>query len=458
MYVPVVRTCLGKKISEKFKPRNSIFFCTGKQKPHANIQSAPQCDTMLQATTLSIDALFTPLLQAFVASISLATALRTNGMASIFWYCIFTLIVTLNLISQFNRYYKLNIFCSYDKRFQIKRGDIVLILGGSRGLGLEILRNFLAHEEDVKVCLVDIVPFDTEQMKSMYDEYLSSISQKKTANTEKNTYEQFIQRLVFFQCDASDEQALLKVIKKVECEIGPVRILINNVGVKHNETFHQLTYKKIKSVLQTNLFSYILAMKLILKLRLASTAAANNRRDKSRLFIVNVASVLGLIAPANLSVYSASKSAIIAIHESIIHEFLALKQLQPNLDVHFLLVKLGQLDTLLFNDVKPPKPFLAPVLSHKKVADQIYANVKHGVVGEITLPLYGKFVSVLRALPFFLVEWLRNFSEMDKSVQNEPYVATDINNSVVTYNDHDAAAAGKHDKESFDLLVSEIFR
>ncbi|ODV59818.1 NAD(P)-binding protein, partial [Ascoidea rubescens DSM 1968] len=271
---------------------------------------------------------------------------------------------------------KISLFNNHSKnnRFEITSNDVVLIIGGSRGLGYEILKKFLIFE-NCKICIIDKQELDQVELNSF---------------------------LFYFNCDVSNKNNLLNTFRKIETKIGSVTILINNVGIKHSEPFLKLKYLKMINIINTNLISYILSMKFFLQLSI---------NEKRKLYIINISSVLGLIGPANLSIYSLTKTSIISLHESILHEINLLK----NNQIKMLLIKLGQLDTLLFNDVKPPKPFLAPILSHEKMSKLIYSNIKRNQIGEISLPLYGKFLPILKIIPFFIVEFLRKFSEMDRS-------------------------------------------
>ena len=90
---------------------------------------------------------------------------------------------------------------------------------------------------------------------------------------------------------------------------------------------------------------------------------------KNRGYIITIASVLGYMSPARLSAYGASKSGLIALHESLTYE-LGSPSLNPH-GIKTLLVCPGQLKTGMFQGVKTPSTILAPELDPKFVASYV---------------------------------------------------------------------------------------
>lgn len=245
-----------------------------------------------------------------------------------------------------------------------------MITGGSNGLGLEISK--LLIEKGITVVSLDIV------------EPIEKLDTRK---------------LHFFNCDLADKDQLLSTISKIKTDIGLPTILINNAAIRHAETLINLSYSKIQDVLQINTISQVILLKEILK----------EVTDNHRLYIVTVASILGLVSPSHLSIYSASKAAIISLHDSLSHEI-------QNSRIRFLLVTPGQLDTRLFKDVKPPRQFLAPVIHAKDLAIKIVQKIELGERGTLHGPLYTYFIPILRMIPYAFNEFAREFSQMDTSI------------------------------------------
>lgn len=275
-----------------------------------------------------------------------------------------------------SKYYNIKIYSNAP--FRLAHDDVVVVVGGSHGLGLELASCFAEHHHLCKICVVDISPIERPLARAVK----------------------------FYQCDISSDD-WRSTLEKIEQEVGRVTVLLNCAGIKHTRPLIALSQSDIQRVFQVNFFAHLESIRFFIQRRL---------KDHGQLFVVNIALVLGLISPANLGIYSASKAALIAAHESLFHE---LHNSSHHHQIKMLLVKLGQLDTQLFDDVEPPRQFLAPVLSHVEVARTIYQRVCSGEVGDMTLPFYGRFVGAMRMLPLWLTNLLRNFSGIDGAVVND---------------------------------------
>lgn len=81
-----------------------------------------------------------------------------------------------------------------------------------------------------------------------------------------------------------------------------------------------------------------------------------------------------------------------------------------------LLVCPGQLDTAMFNGVKTPSKLFAPILSSDAVAKDIVNRIEDGEGGSLYMPLYAKFVPLLKGFPLKITKLARWVSGMDKAV------------------------------------------
>ena len=132
-------------------------------------------------------------------------------------------------------------------------------------------------------------------------------------------------------------------------------------------------------------------------------------------YIVTIASTLGYMSPARLSAYGASKSGLIALHESLTYELGS-----PTLNttgVKTLLICPGQLKTHLFEGVRTPSTLFAPEMDPKDVARQVLKAVTYGCRGEIKLPFYGNFLPIFRSVPWPIVAMMRYISGIDTSMK-----------------------------------------
>jgi dihydroanticapsin dehydrogenase len=109
------------------------------------------------------------------------------------------------------------------------------------------------------------------------------------------------------KCDISDSTACSKVVSDCVDKFGSVDILVNNAGVNLPGVFHEVSDETILKTLSVNVMG---AMYL-------SRAAIKYMLKNSRGSIINMSSVNGLVSEPFLSVYSASKGALVMLTRGI---------------------------------------------------------------------------------------------------------------------------------------------
>ena len=107
--------------------------------------------------------------------------------------------------------------------------------------------------------------------------------------------------------DISDSQACTELVDSTAAKFGSIDILVNNAGVNLPGVFHEVTNETIDRTLNVNVKG---AMYL-------TRAALPHMLKKQRGSIVNMSSVNGLVSEPYLSVYSASKGAIVMFTRGI---------------------------------------------------------------------------------------------------------------------------------------------
>jgi dihydroanticapsin dehydrogenase len=107
--------------------------------------------------------------------------------------------------------------------------------------------------------------------------------------------------------DISDSQACTDLVNATAAKFGSVDILVNNAGVNLPGVFHEVTNETIDRTLNVNVKG---AMYL-------TRAALPHMLKNQRGSIVNMSSVNGLVSEPYLSVYSASKGAIVMFTRGI---------------------------------------------------------------------------------------------------------------------------------------------
>ncbi|KAI5970756.1 hypothetical protein CANMA_000175 [Candida margitis] len=255
--------------------------------------------------------------------------------------------------------------------------DIALVTGGCSGLGKELVSQLV--NKKVKVVVLDIT-IPQEELR--------------------------LPGVTYFQCDVSNREQVLDIQKEVQSLMGTVTILINNAAVATGKPLLDLSFQEIERTVQTNLMASFYTIKAYLPSMISL----------ERGYIITIASVLGYMSPARLSAYGASKSGLIALHESLTYE-LASPTFRSN-GIKTLLVCPGQISTTMFKGVRTPTQIFAPELDPKFVASYVVSAIAQGRRGEIKLPFYGKFLPLFRAFPWPIVALARKLSGIDESMTN----------------------------------------
>lgn len=113
--------------------------------------------------------------------------------------------------------------------------------------------------------------------------------------------------------------------------------------------------------------------------------------------------------------YTATKAGLLAFHASLRAE-LGTSTDPAAESIKTILVTPGQLDTPMFQQLKTPSNFLAPVVPPVDLAKAIVDMIDSGWSGEISLPLYATWGSIIPALPASIQKILKGLSGMDAAM------------------------------------------
>lgn len=161
-------------------------------------------------------------------------------------------------------------------------GKVVLITGGSRGLGLVMARQLVAQHARVAICARD--PDELRRAKADLGEGVITVT-----------------------CDVTDEDALDRLIGEVTEQLGPVDCLINNAGIIQVGPMKHMTIEDYERAMATHFWA---------PLRL-SLAVLPKMLERGNGRIVNVASIGGKIAVPHMLPYTASKFALVGLSEGL---------------------------------------------------------------------------------------------------------------------------------------------
>jgi 3-oxoacyl-[acyl-carrier protein] reductase len=167
-------------------------------------------------------------------------------------------------------------------------GRVVIVTGGSRGLGAGIVQSFLDSGDRVATCA-----------RSRTGDIEKWLADPGTAD-----------RLLFREVDLADRAACVAFVKAVVDQWGGVDVLVNNAGVARDGVIALADDDDVDTVVDLNLKGTLQMTKLVVRRMLSG----------GRGHIVNVSSIVGLSGYRGLVVYSATKAALDGMTRALARE------------------------------------------------------------------------------------------------------------------------------------------
>lgn len=256
------------------------------------------------------------------------------------------------------------------------KGTNVLITGGASGIGRIMGRICLEKGAS------NLIVWDINQANIDKTEAELSDVKPAEAGVSKGQIHSYI-------VNVSDTQAIKSAYEKVKSEVGEVDILVNCAGiVRGNNTFDKQTVQDIDLTMDINANAPMYVALAVLPDML--------RRDRGH--ICNIASAAGMLGVPKLSVYCASKWAVIGWTESMRVE---LKQARSHVRVTS--VAPYFINTGMFDGVNS-KVF--PILDPEKTAAKIIRAVEVGKSFR-GIPFAYHFIRIWQGLlPNFLFDFI----------------------------------------------------
>lgn len=183
------------------------------------------------------------------------------------------------------------------KPARVKPGQIVLITGGSRGLGLAIARRFA--KAGCKLVLAARKPDELELARD------GILRDRLVANEDD---------VLLVEADVSDRDQAGALIDAAIRTFGRLDILINNAGIIEVGPVEDQPLEAFERAMQTNFFAALYTSQAVLPHLLMRRKGA----------IVNISSIGGKMAVPHMLPYSASKFALAGYSEGL-HAELRLK-------------------------------------------------------------------------------------------------------------------------------------
>jgi NAD(P)-dependent dehydrogenase (short-subunit alcohol dehydrogenase family) len=167
---------------------------------------------------------------------------------------------------------------------------VVLVTGGSRGIGLATARAFVKNGDKVAVTYRSAPPPDAEA-----------------------------EGLLPVACDVTDSEQVEAAFSKIEAELGPVEVLVSNAGITADMLVLRMGEADFARVVDANLAGGF---------RVAKRAVTKMMRARWGR-IVFVSSVVGATGQAGQANYAASKAGLVGLARSLAREF-ASRQITVN--------------------------------------------------------------------------------------------------------------------------------
>lgn len=235
----------------------------------------------------------------------------------------------------------------------------VLITGGASGIGKLIAKRCL-EQRAYKVILWDINEVNLLKTQSQFANLGYSVD--------------------IDVVDVSNLDDIKRAAEKAKDTYTTIDILFNNAGIVVGKPFVEHSHRDIEKTININTSALMHIAKEFLP----------DMVDQCEGHIINIASASGLIANPNMSVYAASKWAVIGWSESV-----RLEMERGETGVNITTVMPSYINTGMFDGAK--SPFLTPMLTPEYIVDKIMEAVKNN---EIILqePFMVKSVPILKGL------------------------------------------------------------
>ncbi|KAI0114067.1 hypothetical protein GGR51DRAFT_556563 [Nemania sp. FL0031] len=157
--------------------------------------------------------------------------------------------------------------------------EIVLITGGSSGIGASITQHLLKNNPNTTMVILDYSPLN-------WAPALGS-------------------RVHYYQCDLSQSPVIKNICDKVRREVGNPTVIVNNAGLSRGFTVMEGTYADVGVTIRTNLVAPFLLIKEFLPCMV----------QQNHGHILNISSMSSIIPLAGIADYAATKAGLNVLHE-----------------------------------------------------------------------------------------------------------------------------------------------
>lgn len=170
--------------------------------------------------------------------------------------------------------------------------NVVLVTGGSRGIGRATVIEFAKKGYDVIINYVN--------------DYESALSLKEEVESKYNI------KALIIKADVSNEEEVKNMVEEIISELGHIDCLVNNAGIAIDTIFEDKTVENFRRILDVNLIGTFLVSKHVGEYMLKEKKGS----------IINISSTNGIdtVYPESLD-YDASKAGVISLTKNLAREY-----------------------------------------------------------------------------------------------------------------------------------------
>ncbi len=166
------------------------------------------------------------------------------------------------------------------------KDKVVLVTGGSRGIGRAIVERF------------------AREGATVWFTYRSSKGEAQELE------EKYAGRVRGFQGDVADDNAMEELVNTIVKEHGKIDVLVNNAGIARDNLILRMKDEEWQQVIDVNLTAAFRLIKFVLKPMLKQRSGS----------IINMSSIVGLTSNPGQANYAASKAGLIALTKAVAKE------------------------------------------------------------------------------------------------------------------------------------------
>lgn len=243
-----------------------------------------------------------------------------------------------------------------NRNMNILKDRVVLVTGGSRGIGAGIVKTMA--DQGAKVAFT----YRSSSVKA--DELIASLDVEEG-------------RVKSYQSDASDAEQSEALVKQVLSDFGTIHVLVNNAGITRDTLMLRMNESQWDDVIRNNLTSVFHMTKQVLR------PMMKNRQGS----IINLSSVVGMMGNAGQANYAASKAGILGLTKSIAKE-LGSRNVRCNA------IAPGFIETEMTDDLKNKEDYLQNIPMKRFGSVEEIAAVVLFLASDLSSYVNGQVISV----------------------------------------------------------------